>query len=255
MKQKLLLACMSLLMTSCSMKNYYQIVDVKSTNLQKANEHYVYNDGVCKIVYNFWKEGGDAGFSMENLSDEVLYVDLGNTFFIGNGIAKDYGDGINTKLVVGLNSDVSSIEKLVVAIPPHSLKSFSKYTIVDDVIQDCSVRLKVKKNLPDGNSYTESESPIVFSNYITYWKGEGGKAKVVTNDFYIGGINNYLFSDIMKTKKYGCKQTIVKTTNDKYAPYRFFIKYDKVHTNHYSEDAKATSKGQSNDMYYSVKKQ
>lgn len=146
MKQKLLLACMSLLMTSCSMKNYYQIVDVKSTNLQKANEHYVYNDGVCKIVYNFWKEGGDAGFSMENLSDEVLYVDLGNTFFIGNGIAKDYGDGINTKLVVGLNSDVSSIEKLVVAIPPHSLKSFSKYTIMDDVIQDCSVRLIVKKN-------------------------------------------------------------------------------------------------------------
>jgi len=237
MKLKLILACVTLLMTSCS-KTYYQVVEVKSTNLQKENSNYVYNDGVCKIIYNFWSEGGDAGFQVENLSDEVVYMDLGNTFYIKNGLAKDYS---NTKMVAEINSDVASVEKAAVAIPPHASKIISEYKVMEDVIQNCSVRLKVKKNQPEGTTFTESESPIKFRNFITYRANENATAKEIVNDFYISGFTNYRSKDIMKTEQRGCKQSLIITFNDKYAPDRFYMKYDKMHPNDYSADANGSN--------------
>lgn len=250
-------------MTSCSMKTYYQVVDVKSTNLQKESNNYVYNDGVCKVVYNFWEKGGNAGFSITNLSDEIIYLDLGNTFYIKNGIAYDYyrarthGTGKNVKLVVAKssltnsmvtssesNQEVSYIEKPVVAIPPHASKSFSEYEITTDVFQNCSVKMMVKKDQPDGITFSESEAPIHFQNYITYRKGENGEAKVVKNDFHISGFTNYLSKDIIVSKKYGCKQTAIKKIHKEYAPNRFFVIYNEKHPNHNSADAKATQEYQ-----------
>ena len=234
MKQKLILACVTLLMTSCSVKTYYQVVDVKSTNLEKESNNYVYNDGVCKIVYNFWSNGGDAGFSIVNLSEDVIYVDLGNTFYIENGMAKDYS---NTKMVAELNSDVASVEKTAVAIPPHALKRISEYKVMEDIIQNCSVRLKVKKNQLEGTTFKESESPIIFKNYITYRKEGNEAAKVISNDFYISGFTNYLSKDILKTRRAGCKKGVIKTVFDKYAPDRFYVKYTQKHSRDYSADA------------------
>lgn len=309
-------------MASCSVKTYYQVVDVKSTNLQKESNNYVYNDGICKIVYNFWSNGGNAGFSIENLSDDVIYVDLANSFLIVNGWANDYykarnyGVGKSFQIALGksagkavgistglsasataygtwrggnlngypgsisaqassqassvVSSQVSSsisegsssnlviAEKPIVAIPPHALKSISEYIIMEDVIQDCSVRLKPKKNKPEGMTLTESESPIRFRNYITYRVENSEEAKVVSNDFYIGGFTNYLSSDILKTRKYGCKKTVLKSSNEKYSPDRFYVKYDQKHSNYYSADAIGTSSGSSsksnNDMYLNSKK-
>ena len=246
MKQKLILACATLLMTSCSMKTYYQVVEVKSTNLQKENNNYVYNDGVCKIVYNFWSNGGDAGFSIENLSDDVVYVDLGNSFYIENGLAKDYS---NTKMVAELNSDVASVEKTAVAIPPHAAKIISEYKVMADVIQNCSVKLLVKKGQPEGMTLTESESPIKFRNYITYRANENATAKVIINDFYISGFTNYISSDIVKTRTHGCKQTLIKTHLDKFAPDCFYMKYDETHSNDYSADAKSSNKNSNSKQY------
>ena len=309
MKQKLLFASIALLMSSCSVKTYYQIVDVKSTNLQKESKNYVYNDGVCKIVYNFWSNGGKVAFSIENLSDEIIYVDLANSFLIVNGWAYDYYkarnygvgksfqitqgksagksagiskgvssgisasaaasgiwkggplDGyrgslsaqascqvsslasyqvssqISSSISEGLSSNLAIAEKPIVAIPPHSLKSFSEYIIMGDVIQDCSVRLKVKKNQPEGLTLTESESPMKFRNYITYRMEKSEETKVVSNDFYIGGFKNYMSSDIIQTKVYGCKKTVMRSSNNKNSPDRFYIKYNQNHLSGYSLDA------------------
>ena len=255
MKQKLILASVALLMMSCSAGTYYQVVDVKSSNLQKESNNYVYNDGVCKIVYNFWAEGGDAGFLIENHSDEVIYVDLGNTFFIMNGMANNYGVGMNTKIVVEPSTNVASVEKNALAIPPHASKIISEYRIMEDVIQDCSVNLKVKRNQPQGMTYAETESPIVFRNYITYRTDKNvTEPKVIVNDFYVSGYSNYLSTDIIKGKASGCKGTVTKSYNDKYKADRFYVKYDKTHVNNYSADAETASKVTLNDAYYSVKK-
>lgn len=303
MKKNLSFACMVLLMASCSMKTYYQVVDVKSTNLQKESNNYVYNDGVCKIVYNFWSNGGNAGFSIENLSDKVIYVDLANSFFIENGWANDYykarnygvgksfqvskGNSVSAtafgiwhpwpltgylgsiaaqsseSVSAGSSSNLAIAEKPIIAIPPHASKTFSEYIIMEDVIQDCSIRLKVKKNQSEGKTYSESDSPINFENYITYRVGDSETAKVVTNNFYIGGFTNYSSKDIEEKEFVGCKGSVLMKLNKEAAPDRFFVKYNQTHSRDYSADAIAPSaskssskvkKDVSNDMYISVRK-
>ena len=250
-------------MTSCSVKTYYQVIDVKSTNLQRERSNYVYNDGTCMIVYNFWSDGGIAGFTITNLSDEIIYVDLKNTFYIRNGISYVYyqarsftsGEtllvtngtstsstttgvwnnwpkkGLNGAISsqtysgtsVGLNSSVTTDEKSIVAIPPHASNSFSEYKIMNGVILNSNVHLMVKSNQPEGWFFKESESPITFKNYIAYKKGENGATKGITNDFYIGSYTNY------RVKK---KEPI----NNKYAPDRFYVIYDQSFS---SADSKA----------------
>ena len=283
MKKNLFIACLAILMASCSSKTYYQIVDVKSNDLQKENGNYVYNDGVCKLVYDFWSEGGNAGFRIENLSDEVLNVDLSNTFYIENGTAFDYyrartyelgknvqiskgNSGLSTAYGIWnggvLNgyrgaityqtssgvSDVSSYgisfeEKPVVSIPPHSSKSFSEYKIMKDVIQDCSVTLRVKTGKPEGKSYTETESPIRFANYITYKKGENGVPKTINTSFYLAGYTNYHNKDVIERTKVGCKKTVPTKYCTKAAAERFYIIYDNMLSNSYSKDAPSQVSG------------
>ena len=313
MKQKLILASVALLMMSCSAGTYYQVVDVKSSNLQKESNNYVYNDGVCKIFYNFWAEGGDAGFMIENISDEMIYVDLGNTFFIKNGVAFDYfkarsygvgkstqitkvkSNGISKGLSVsataygkwrgvgvlngypgsisaqsmshasfltsnaiseGSSSNLSFAEKPIVAIPPHASKSFYEYEIMSDVIQDCSVRLKVKKKQPEGKTFDKLESPLGFENYITYRIGENEATKVITNKFYIGGFTNYLSKDVEDYERTGCQKSVLIKMNKEAAPDRFYVKYNRTHPRDYSADAigASVSKSKGNDMYISVRK-
>ena len=342
MKQKSLLACMLLLITSCSLKTYYQVVEVKSTNVQKESNNYVYNDGVCKITYNFWSEGGNAGFSIDNLSDDVIYLDLTNSFFIVNGSAYDYykarnfGFGktkgkslskslsesigksvsksvgkssglsesataygtliggfysgypgsitkqessenwsqissqvssqfsfqVSSTIFEAVSSNIAYAEKPIIAIPPHATKTISEYKIIGDVIQDCSVNLMVEKNKPEGMTFTESETPLSFRNYISYRKGERGEIKAVTNDFYVGGFTNYLSTDIIKEEKVGCKNTIELDRFEKYGSDRFYVEYYNNHSNHYSADAKgnATTKvkkkvSSTGSSYYSVRKE
>lgn len=285
MKQISIFTCVLLLMASCSVKSYYQVVDVRSTNVPKENNSYVYNDGICKIEYNFWKNGGNAGFTVTNLSEKVIYLDLANTFLVKNGQAKDYykarnyGHGKNFQVTKGSSvgksksataygelvggyyngypgsvsgqmslqmssyfSEGSSYsitysEKAIIPIPPHAFKILSEYNIIEDAIQDCSVRLKVKKNKPEGITFTESESPLKFSNYITYRTEENGEAKAITNDFYIGGFTNYLSTDILQSIQHGCKKTITMQTCDKYAADRYYIMYNQKHSRDYSADA------------------
>lgn len=292
MKRNLFLACVALLMVSCkTTQNYYQVVEVKSSNLQKENSNYVYNDGRCKLTYDFWAEGGDAGFRLENLTDEVLYVNLENSFYIENGVSYDYYKartfefGKNIQIATGSSklaaayglwsvgvlgaypgsvanqksssvssssgSSISYAEKPVVMIPPHTSKTFGEYRIMSDVIQDCSVNLFVKKEKTDGMTFTESESPIRFANYITYRIGENGEPQAVTNNFYLGGFTNYRGEDVTKTVKVGCKNSVTKKYFDKSGADRFYVNYDNLHNNDYSKDTQSwTSGNKSNDEIY-----
>lgn len=82
-----LVFCVSL--SSCT-KTYYQICEVKSTELNSDNGFYLYTDSVCSVFYDFWCKGGNPGFLVANNTDKFIYVDLENSFYIRNGIANDY---------------------------------------------------------------------------------------------------------------------------------------------------------------------
>ena len=276
MKKILSLAFGTMLFASCS-KTFIQIVDVNGS-IPVENNKFVYSDNAVRITYSMWDNGGDSGFIIENVSDKTVYVDLTNSFFILNGAAHDYflnrthGRGsastytamksasadtfdfwslsklpkkiAYTATASATRTSTSSLsfsEKPIVAIPPHSYKSISEYSIASDVIEDCSVKLFPKKKSPESLTFTELNTPIKFTNYITYSVGEDSKPIVITNDFYVAGYTNYNIREIDEKVKVGCKEQAKVEYNTKAAGTRYYVKYTEKHSNRYSADCKMES--------------
>lgn len=266
----------ALMMASCS-KSYIQIVEVTS-EVPVLSNNYVDSDGSCRVTYNLWSQGGDPGFVVENLTDKVLYIDLSNTFLIKNGAAYDYfrnrtyGNSSSSTITKGVSatasaygvwavtrlagsksassSSASSItstsavtvnEKSLVAIPPHAHKTFSEYSISDIVIQDCSVRMFPQRNRPEGRSFSKQESPITFTNYITYHVGEEGTPQIITQEFYVSAYKNYCTKDVVEKEKVGCKKQKFVQYNKYGTPAKYYIMYNANQNNNYSADAVDTA--------------
>lgn len=75
--------------TSCSPARYFQVYTAES-NLKKDNSFLVYENKDCRILYNLWQEKGNAGFIFQNKTDKDIFLIMPKTFFIKNGLAKDY---------------------------------------------------------------------------------------------------------------------------------------------------------------------
>ena len=276
MKKILSLAFGTMLFASCS-KTFIQIVDVKGT-IPVENNNFVYSDNAVKITYSMWDDGGNAGFIVENVSDKTVYVYLTNSFFILNGAAHDYflnrthgrGSASTYSAMKSASADafdfwslsklpekiaytatasatrastssLSFSEKPIVAIPPHSYKSISEYSIASDVIEDCSVKLFQQKKYPESLTFTELNTPIKFTNYITYSVEEDSKPIVITNDFYVAGYTNYNIREIVEKVKVGCKGQAKVEYNTKAAGTSYYVTYTKRHSNRYSADCKMES--------------
>lgn len=220
MKSIHLLLC-TIALCSCTTSTYIQVVDVNSS-LPSVNDNYVYTDEACRITYTLWSNGGNPGFYIENLTDNILYLDLTKTFFIENGTAYDYFQ----------NSTRPNI-----AIPPHAGKVVSEHTLVTDVMQDCSVRLFPKSKKPECITFTQENSPLHFSNYITYRVGDSLAEKVVQNDFHVAGFTNYVSTEIEEKIKTGCKSQLRQKVNKQASNTRFYLPYDHTHKKDFSADA------------------
>jgi hypothetical protein len=81
-------------LAGCMPKTIYPIykTEYSQTMFQKDNM-IVYEDDNCTVTYNLWSEYGNAGFVFFNKSEENIYVNLHESFFIRNGIAYDYFRG------------------------------------------------------------------------------------------------------------------------------------------------------------------
>lgn len=91
----ILIALSSVLFTSCSsMYHYVQVFKAESVDknapIKEFNGGLLYEDDNCAIYYSFWSNGGDASFEFHNKTNKIIYIDLRKTFFIRNGLAKDY---------------------------------------------------------------------------------------------------------------------------------------------------------------------
>ena len=92
MKNLLKTSVAALMMASACSPVYYRQVTTLSSDDVKFNERgeFVYeNDMVC-IEYNFWRENGGVDFLVTNNTDDDIYLDLAQSFFIRNGYAYDY---------------------------------------------------------------------------------------------------------------------------------------------------------------------
>lgn len=234
------LALVSILFSSCSTSFYQVYKTVPDANLQATEQGLVYEDEFCKISYNLWANQGDIGFLFYNKTDENIYIDLTESFFIANGIAQNYyknrvyassksiASSVSTgaalsKSLSGFNVfgllqtnqvqasknvstsgasglSVSFTEEEVITIPPKTAKVIDEYSINSILYRDCDLHRFPGNNQIHTVSFNKNNSPLVFGNRIAYTKGESTELTRIENDFYVNAITNYPESKAIESK-------------------------------------------------------
>lgn len=259
MKTKIFtLALLGLLAAGCSKTTYYQVYQTKPVDQQceVKNGRICHDANNVTVQYNFFAEEGEAGFWLTNNSDSVIYVNLAETFFVINGSANDYyqarqwtttksstiaiskqerkdkkkKSSENTESSSQTSTKASTFgERCMIMIPPHATKFFTEYHINSTMMELCGVKNTPKKSKPEGLSYTEENSPMMFSNYITYTIGCNGKRQHVEDKFYVSEIINVhgdaMFEAVREKDACG-KDNGAKAVKMRYAtPDRFYVVY------------------------------
>lgn len=129
----------------------------------------------------------------------------------------------------GTSSSLSVKEQKILAIPPHASKIVAEYAINTSLWLYCDLA-RFPKDMAS-LTFEENESPLHFSNYITYHLGNAEEERVVENEFYISKVTNYAQPSIYKfveRKNRPCQNMTTDLSekyNDKY-PVKV---YDKVY--------------------------
>lgn len=96
----------------------------------------------------------------------------------------------SVSVATGKSSTIATKEQQIVAIPPMSGKYIDAFQIADGHLLDCNLI-----NYPSDKSsikYTKENSPISFTNYITYKVGDNSESKTLRHEFYISEVSNYV---------------------------------------------------------------
>lgn len=251
---------------STSFYQVYNVKPVEETITKSDN--LFFEDDNCKITYNLWSSGGNIGFNFYNKTDNKISVNLNESNFILNGFAHDYYQNrtfttseskststsniYSRSIVVAFlnnynniqnnqvkNSSSTNIGSLVgyavsrkedsiIYIPAKTTKRITEYSINNAVVRNCNLLKYPKEKEIETKSYSINESPIVFSNKISYTID--GIDNLIENKFYVSEITNYpekAFFD----RKYDefCEQRSPSKT--KYFKFydsdKFYIKYKK----------------------------
>lgn len=188
----------------------------------------VYKDANCEIYYSFWGRNGNASFLFLNSSDSIIYIDMKNTFFINGGRCYNYyedrswtksvassvsSSSTNTGSIIGKVEDSFNPNKYyigyiaqsnsasytvngsrsttvqepdIIAIAPKSFKVIRcNYDINSQKYMSCDIK---NTDVPDSLDFNQENTPIRFSNYITYKVGKTGEDKIVDNQFYVSQV-------------------------------------------------------------------
>jgi hypothetical protein len=202
-----------------------------------------------------------------NNSDEDIYLNLAESYYVDNGLAHDYYQArtyvYTSKSITSVGAKASyavaktasekgeSIEfaeKSIVGIPAHSCKVFEEFSVATTVFRECGfVRDPSKKEnaVREYNGYT---SPKVIENRLMFYMGD--VAIPVTNVFYVSQYQNI---SIAKATGYvkvercdGFKKDVKVNTHS--ANNRFYITYssnDLMSSEGNQNDRKAQSFGKS----------
>jgi len=241
LKSLIFAALITITLASCKTSSFYQVYKVTPDDKIIIKDNLlVYEDDNCKVSYNLWGQNGNIGFIFENKTDNNIFLNMEESFFILNGIASNYYQnrefsnttssgttvthGANaTKSFTGANyldliltnrfsvsgsvgvmnstgRTVSFTEEKFVCIPGKTSKVITEFSINESLFRDCALFKYPKKNQIKTKSFTKSESPLVFSNRIVYSLGQTGKSVKFENRFYGAQITNYPESAITEMK-------------------------------------------------------
>lgn len=221
LSQFLLLALLLVILDSCRTIGYgYQIVETKAirNGLDSYDLEFV-SDSVT-VIYDFWSEGGRMNMSIVNHSNQIISLDLQNSFFIRNGVSKSYyspgsvsfgyssemeNTQIESNTVVSeplgfsyadMNSgstrekvefsfETVKVNTAVLRIAPHAYINLHGYQILNQVLDPCIIYDEDEMNDTAWVDYTKEESPVHFSNYLTIRGEDGQPMLTTTHSFYV----------------------------------------------------------------------
>lgn len=254
--QKILIAVLTTVMfTACVSTSFYQVYKtIPSENTILKDNQLVYEDNHCIVYYNLWDEGGNMGFRFYNKSNENIYVNLEESFFVLNGISYNYyknrtytnstssgtanqqlpdkkNGGNPVNVITNSAYSVSYNEEKIVCIPPQTAKIISEYSINKSLIRDCDLYKYPSKRKIKTKNFTKEETPFIFSNKIAYSLGQSKNLIRFENQFYISEITNYPEGELLESKSEEfCGEStgsVIMYLNNASAD-KFYIRYMKV---------------------------
>lgn len=274
------------MISSCSVSNYYQICEISSDLDKTSDGAYEYKVGDCKINYDFWSDNGQITFSVTNNSNEMMYIDLTKSFLIKNGIAFDYflnrsntssaamsysNTTASSASVYGYlyspfdkypakisstygekqaslkSSSITIEESPIVIIPPHATKILSEYSLMVNRFVDCDLYESPSKNESTSMDFYSDNSPLNFTNYISFRIGENGMEQTIENKFYISKVTNFHQDAVLELVNTKCANDVYsdwKYIFIKSSPTEFYIKYQPRKQK--KSNQRQTSKGKNN---------
>ena len=224
MKKIIYYMAIVLALSSCSTTKYFQIYTVGSDDVEKKDNSFNYENENCCIYYDFWAEGGDVTFIFENKTDSIIYIDLKNSFFEKNRLVFDYYQNKTSEYITSsynnthelfsqysklyVSDNILSLDNMsfaygspykyyiqdkeIIAIPPKMAKLICEFKVSNRLLyfDECQRDLYPENVII--HSFTKEESPINFTNFITYKIGKYGKDISISNKFYITEIKNII---------------------------------------------------------------
>jgi hypothetical protein len=169
-----------------------------------------------------------------------------NSVATGLGASKSVSYGASAGKSVSNTSSrgVDIKEKDIVCIPPQSAKVISEYHINENLYRDCNLFLKPSKKEIKTSSFSEEDSPFVFSNRITYSVDGQSTPIKIEQKFFVLEITNYPEKEIteMRVVEKNCADEVQSAVRKKYSnevqstvkemyfkndtPDKFYIRYN-----------------------------
>lgn len=224
--------------SGCAVVSFWQVVTVtpyecSGQSAQVTDAYVFHEDNAVDFIYDFWTDGGNAGFLLVNNGDGDVTVDLGRSHFIKNGISNDYylartyveEKGYAGDYVVKGRS-VMVKEKRYVIVPAHSSRYFSEYSVSNTIFtQENLERFPTSKKEPRLSFDNPEDSPVIFENRVALVCEDGSEHKII-HKFYVSEIVNVNGNRVVKSNS---PFTLTNSTRIYYNTYESPRKYYNIY--------------------------
>lgn len=144
----------------------------------------------------------------------------------GSSYKNTYGASTTTTGMAG--NGVSTPEKAIICIPPHTSKVISEFDIKSSIFRSCDLNLVPHRKEQNCLNFNRDNTPLTFGNRIAYSVGKSEELIRISNDFYVTKISNYEYKAIIETEnEKECGEFTGRLIHvfKESGPDQFFIKY------------------------------
>ncbi|MEI7660779.1 MAG: hypothetical protein WCK34_01205 [Bacteroidota bacterium] len=203
------------LLSSCATtKVFYQVYKTNYEGLTKKDHLVVFEDENCVVSYNLWGDGGNIGFRFYNKTDQNIFLNLDECFYISNGNAFNYYKNrvytSSSATGVSQSSGISSSRSVDASVSVTALNYLS-------LLQTNSVTAGASQSVYSSNSTMSSKGRSVAINEEKIMCIPPQSSKIVAE--YSINESPYRDCDLLRFPKN--KQSIVKTFDKTNSPYIF----------------------------------